>query len=234
MRGVFHDGRRQWLRKSRLTRLFLPLTIFCFRHPLARLSSTLDGGKSRWPSPNLPSQFLRLTGILRRQESTYDRELRKFVNSLNTIVAEYWLAAAEAFVRQRSLLFDEGFVQRGTTLCLLSPAALREVIWDEYLSCVPSTIECLVLQCRARHALTRTLDRGLGIPWSFSSKHSDNAGPGNAIEAYRLVSWLLAGTCVSSHLRCELVEAESEEGPLTALAEMLGTDRYLVLPRPRR
>ena len=66
--------------------------------------------------------MFKLVGPSRSGCSQPERLAKRAFESINTVFAEYCLAKTEALIRTKSILFDEGLIQRGTSLYLLAPA----------------------------------------------------------------------------------------------------------------
>jgi hypothetical protein len=126
-------SRRRWLRRTRAYWFFAPAV--CVRYlPTLRLARRGEGA-----------------GLL------------TLLRILSMVHAESFLVRVEATVRRKLVVSDEGFIQRGLSICMRVPAELRREIWRSYLSRVPTGGTCVVLTCSPVEALRRAKRRPKGL-----------------------------------------------------------------------
>ena len=149
---------------------------------------------------------------------------RSILYLLNVFLAELCLARLEARLRGRSLLLDEGFVQRGIGLCLRAPEAIRTELWQRYLECIPDGLVCLVLTIDPEHAFARAQSRREGVPQVFQGQDSAQASAANeAAKPYAETTAWLTGDALRTRVRCIDVSAEGESQALAGhIASELG------------
>lgn len=149
------------MRYSLVRKLFTPATFIRFRRLARRLSRCGDARTSRFPQAVALGRLLFWS---RKKLRSVDDPLTSILFFLNVFAMERGLASLEAWLRGRTLVMDEGYVQHALGVWLRSPDALRERILREYLDGVPRGGSCIALICDPERALERAGARPRGVP----------------------------------------------------------------------
>jgi len=157
--------------------------------------------------------------VLSQLESLDPAARRSILYLLNVFLTELVLATLEARIFGRSLILDEGFVQRGLGLCLRAPEAIREELWQRYVRCIPDDVLCLVLEIEPQQALLRARSREQGVPDVFDDESTGPTPSDPAVSPpYAETRRLLAGDVLRNQVRCANIAAD---GNLEELADRI-------------
>ena len=185
-----HVGR---VRKFRIDKLFLPLTVIRFGKVFRRLHSRVD------PRTNLPyflwsgRLILRAAAGFRTGANSYSSPAESILTLLNELSVEHWLASIESSMFGKNVVLDEGYVQRGIGAWLRSPVNMRAELWDAYVSCIPRKTTCVVLDCEPSEALRRAETRPRGLRAVTRWMPDGDANPSELNSQYREMAHLLLG-----------------------------------------
>lgn len=196
------SGWAEWAKRRKYIRvLFLVPALLRFgcvlRAFLVRRSGDLGRACWRW-----------ITAVWRGESRSVQQgvilSLRRAIGLLCLLEIEYWLIRIETLFYRRSVLWDEGFVQRGISLWLRAPVQVRDDVWFKYLGCVPKRVVCVVLACDPSVAVVRAMQRVQGFPAIILT--STGGVLSRVEELYSKMAGLLSDRKLQEVVRCVYIE----------------------------
>ena len=147
-------------------------------------------------------------GVAQEPPTSLARTFFRILAELNVFTVGSGLARLEAFLRGKRPVLDGGFVQRGLAVWLRTPPHARTEAWRAYLSHVPQTVICIILQCEPTEALRRAKSRPDGLPAVLRTHAGASVREEWLIDEYRQMAALLSGEMLNARVRCIHVNAE--------------------------
>lgn len=168
----------RWLSKLFIDRLFLPFAIIKFRPVFKELHR--NEKKCGQKSYSLWSTLLILKAARTKKtpRTVYINPTLDLLFIMNRVIIMYFLARVEVFIRNRCLIMDDGYIQRGLSVWLRSQEVSKNHIVNIYYSSIPLNVCCIVVTCGAEEALRRVVEiRGkLNTILEFISNSKKNRG----------------------------------------------------------
>jgi len=165
------------IRRSILPKLLLPVTLLRFRR-LLRSDPYRDG--KPW------ARIRACRTIIGRRAGKLWRSRDPLVSTLfvlSATQAEVSLARAEAWLRRRTLILDEGFVHRTLGVWMRAGAADRDEAVTRYLEILPRAGTCIWLRCDPETARKRAEERSEGLPPVTARSARDRSDTDDSVDA---------------------------------------------------
>jgi len=163
------------LNKFYLDRFLLPITVRRFQHVFKKIFSGRNEHKKKRYTIWILDLFLKALQTPKNPQTVYFGPTVDFLLILNRIFLIYFLGKIETLFRNRCLVVDDGFIQRGLSLWFRAPSKIRKEVVDTYYSAIPSSIRCVVVDCGVSEALRRVEDiRGLNTILRYTKESNDD------------------------------------------------------------
>ncbi len=114
-----------------------------------------------------------------------------FLIILNRIALIRLLGRIESFLRNKCLVIDDGFIQRGLSLWLRSSPELRVEVVNTYYNTISNNIKCIIVDCGASEALRRVKELRGGLNTSLKYIKNSNIEPNYVKKQYDEMMYVL-------------------------------------------
>ena len=187
------------LNKFYLDRFLLPVTVWKFQHVFEKmLSGRNEYNKKRYTNW-IFILFLRALQTPKNPKTVYFDPTIDVLLIINRILLIYFLGRIESLLRNRCLVVDDGFIQRGLSLWLRVSPELRKEVVNTYCSATPSNIRCVVVDCGASEALRR-VEKNRGLNTILRYTKESNYDPNYLNQQYQDMMQLLRNQVLEKEL----------------------------------